>query len=238
MRSTGHAFRLSLLEWLPGNSQRAGDALTTVASALSEALTQPMEFTVVYTDSEMLHLNVNQLTFVYWDETRRSWQNLATTVDTAAQMVTAQTDAIGNFELQAPLTCPADSVEPDDNYFVARSITVDEAPESRLFDIPQDEDWLYFEVEAGKVYAIETLNLASNVDTKIEIYSRDSSTLQASNDNGGQGTASYLEWRAPQDGPYFIRVQRSGQGTYGCHARYDIKVTEKGYPLFIPLIRR
>jgi hypothetical protein len=237
-RNTGHAFRLGLLEWLPGSRDRSQQTLTTVASAWNEALTEPMQFTVTYTDSEMLHLNVNQLTFVYWRESEQAWEDVPTIVNSDDRTVTAQTGTIGHFELQAPLLCPADSVEPDDAYYAARSIEVDEAPVNRLFDIQQDEDWLYFEAEEQTTYIIESLNLAANVDTLIEIYSRDSATLQASNDNGGQGLASYLEWRAPQAGPYFIRVRRAGQGTYGCRAQYDLRVTIKPIEIFLPLVVR
>jgi murein DD-endopeptidase MepM/ murein hydrolase activator NlpD len=237
VRSVGRAFWLSMLEWLPIPSVRQAN-LSTVSLALDQALTLPITITATYTDSEVRHLNVNQLTLTHWDQAKRSWQDLPTQIDAETHTVTAQTQALGEFDLQAPLLCPADAVEPDDDYFAARSVVAEGEVESRLFDIAGDEDWFYLEVEGERTYIIETVNLAPNVDTVLELFSRDAQTRLAVSDNRRNSLASYMEWTSAQDNVYFVRVSSGGNSANGCQASYELQVTLKPYQLFLPLITK
>jgi murein DD-endopeptidase MepM/ murein hydrolase activator NlpD len=235
-RSVGRAFWLRLLEWLPAATGPRQESISTVSSALDQALSLPITLTAVYSDAEVRHLNVDELTLARWNESSRSWQNLPTSVNTLSRTVTVQTQAIGDFDLQAPLICPADNVEPDDVYFAARSVEVGAEPVQRLFDIADDEDWFYLEVEAGRTYIVQTLDLAQGVDTVVEVFRRDAQTRLAVNDNGRSGLASYLEWKAGQDNFYFIRVSQGGNNAHGCGAAYSLGVTLKPYETFIPVV--
>lgn len=235
-RSLGYPFWLRLLEWLPHDNLSDRETVSTVASALDHALTRPVTITATYADYEVSHLDLNQLAIAHWHENSQTWEALPTSIDLAARRAMAQTTALGDFDLQAPLICPADFVEPDDAYFAARAVVAGEDPAGHLFDIAADEDWFYLEAEAGVTYIIQTLNLAPGVDTLVEIYSLDSETLLASNDNSQQGLASYLEWRSPDEGFYFIRVSQAQNSVFGCNASYELSVTKKPYQIYMPLV--
>jgi hypothetical protein len=165
---------------------------------------------------------------------------LPTTVDTNQKQASAQTTEIGNFDLQAPLLCPADSQEIDDNYYVAKTINTDGVTANRLFDIAQDQDWLKLNTIAGQRYVIQTSNLASGVDTVLQVYDLDGVTILTSDDNSGGGKASRLVWQAPQTGTYFVRISQAPASAFGCSATYQISVSQQstGLDFFLPFIRK
>jgi murein DD-endopeptidase MepM/ murein hydrolase activator NlpD len=229
LRSTGRSFWLRVLEWLYGGS---GNGLASIAPP---GFAQPVTVTVAYSDTETLHLNESQLTIYRWNESGNAWTALATTVDVAQNKAVAQSAEVGNFDLQAPLLCPADVWEPNDNYYAASLLTPNSAPESQLFDIEQDEDWLRLDAVAGGKYVIWTGNLAAAVDTTLQMYDTDGLTLLDSDDNSGGGNASRLEWYAPASGTYFVRVIRAPGSTYGCSASYSISATQE-LRLYLPRI--
>ena len=216
LRSTGYSFWLRVLEWLTGSSVEVD------VSAASSSFAQPITLTVTYGDAQILHLNENLLTIYRRNESNNSWVALPTTVDANLNQASAQTTEIGSFDLQGPLLCPADTLEPNDNYYAATILQTNGTVVNHLFDIAQDEDWLQIETVAGRNYTLQTSKLAAGVDTVLELYNLDGSTLLASNDNDGGGLASRLEWQAPMDGTYFVRVSRAGSGVYGCNATYSI----------------
>ncbi len=183
------------------------------------------------------HLDANQLAIYRWDDSNNSWRGLTSTLNISSNQVVAQTSDIGNFDVQGPLLCPADNFEPDDAVEAAITIPTDGSPGSRLFDIADDEDWFRFDALAGKKYVIQTSNLATGVDTIIQLYDLNSVDLLASNDNYGNTPASRLDWIAPLDGTYFVRVTRASGSAYSCSASYQFSVTQLNQ-LYLPLIRR
>jgi len=232
LRSAARAFWLRVLEWLFG-----GQSAMRRTKAATSSFAQPVTVQVTYGITETQHLDISQLTLLRWDDTTSAWIALPTTVDTNLKTATAQTTGIGNFDLQAPLLCPADSQEIDDNYYVAKTITIDGVPASRLFDIAQDEDWLKLNAVAGQRYLIQTGNLASGVDTVLQVYDLDGVTQLALDDNSGGGKASRLLWQAPQTGTYFVRVSQAAGSAFGCSATYQVSVTQQSWN-FLPFIRR
>ena len=222
LRSIGQSFLLRVLEWLTG-----GEAATHSAHALtSSSFAQPVTVTVSYSDTAVLHLNESLLTIKRWDEINNAWISLSTTVNTNLNQAEAQTTETGNFDMQAPLVCPADITEPNDDYYAAVNTLTNGTSVSSLFDGIQDEDWFKFDTRVGDRYIIQTDNLATGVDTVMQIYDMDGLTLLTSNDNGGGGQASYLTWQAPLDGTYFIRIVRASGSAFGCSAAYELSVTQ------------
>jgi hypothetical protein len=118
LRSSGYSFWLRLLEWLPGGGGL--QSATALQSTTQFTLTKPITLTVTYTDTDVLHLDVTQLTLYCWDEDQGTWHPLTTTVDSDNHTVTAQAEDLGDFDLQAPLLCATDDLEPDDGYAAAR----------------------------------------------------------------------------------------------------------------------
>jgi G:T-mismatch repair DNA endonuclease (very short patch repair protein) len=88
-----------------------------------------------------------------------------------------------------------------------------------------DEDWVWFPPSASATYQIRTFNLIGSADTVLQLYnSSDSSGLLVSDDNGGFGLASLIEWSNSSDTTYWVRITESGD-SYGSSMGYDIEVT-------------
>ena len=178
-------------------------------------LTQPITLTVAYSDTDVLHLDVNQLALRLWDEAQGVWQPLQTTVDPISRVIAAHTQELGDFDLQAPLLCATDALEPDDSY-AARAPWYRTVPRWRVA-------WIYPNIAIGRVstrsvgqrYVIRTQNLADGVDTLLNLYDIDGLTLLANNDNAGVGPASELRWTAPYTGTFFVEVASVPGGTTG-----------------------
>ncbi len=230
LRSTGSSLWLRVLEWLSGSN-------TLMSPTATNEFNQPIAIAIDYSEIDMVHLDENQLAIHWWDTINNEWQMLSTTVDTVQKTATAQTTQVGNFNLQAPLTCSSDVREPDDNYYAATYVLSDGVLWNQRFDIAQDEDWFKFEATANKIYLVETANLAAGVDTRLEIYAQDGLTLLASDDNGGNGAASRLEWVASQDGIHFIRIVPVLASNNGCNSTYDLSIQE-GYSIYLPAVIR
>jgi len=221
LRSVGHSFWLRVLEWLTGSGLRAS------ANVTSMSFSQPIALTVTYGIAETRHLDTTRLVVYRWDESGGSWLALPSTIDLGLRQVAAQTTEMGEFDLQAPLLCSADSTEPDDNYDTALTLSTDGVPVSRLFDIADDEDWFRFTATAGKTYELSTSGLGTGVDTILELYDLDGITLLVFDDNSGGGMASRLEWQAPLTGTYFLRVIPSSGSVTGCDATYHLSIAKK-----------
>jgi len=222
LRSTGRSFWLHLLEWLleSGDLQSAA----TLQSTTQFTLTKPITLTVTYTDTNVLHLDVNQLALYRWDEEQETWQLMTTTVDADNHMVTAQTEDLGDFDLQAPLLCATDDLEPDDGYAAARWVWANDWPLARGLDIPQDSDWVRFDAVQGVRDTVSTQNLAGGADTVLNLYDVDGLTLLASNDDADGGPASELVWTAPYTGTFFVETVSAPSGTTDCSATYELTI--------------
>ena len=85
----------------------------------------------------------------------------------------------------------ADAYEPDDTRAQAHAITLN-VTEPHAFCVPADMDWVSFTAQAGNRYRIETLNLAPNVDTYLELYDQDGVTVLAADDNGNGNDNSLI----------------------------------------------
>jgi murein DD-endopeptidase MepM/ murein hydrolase activator NlpD len=231
LRSTGRSSWLRILEWLFGGST-SGPVLPA-----SDGFAQPLTITMNYSDTDAMHLSEIELAIYRWSEASSAWVALPTSVDTVRNQALAQTTETGNFDLQAPLICPAGAEEPNDNYYAASLLPPNGTPQSQLFDIATDEDWFRLEATAGGKYVVQTSNLAAGVDTTLEIFDRDGLATLASDDNGGGNAASRLEWHAPASGTYFIRVTQAPGSAYGCSASYDVSVSQELW-VYLPIALR
>jgi len=235
LRRAGQSFWLKLLQGILAGAP--GSSVSSVARAAEMTVTQPITLTVTYSDTDVLHLDVSQLSLQRWDEGANAWQPLSATLSLSDRVITATTDTLGNFDLQAPLLCPDDTTEPDDSYDSAVVITSSVISASRLFDIPGDQDWFRLNLIGGKKYIVRTNVLGPAVDTFLEIFDIDGLTVLAQDDDDGGGQASRIEWQAPRDGTYFVRVSQASGSAYGCGATYELGV-EAMKQNYLPLIIR
>ena len=93
------------------------------------------------------------------------------------------------------------------------------------FHVAGDSDWAAFSATAGDNYVIETFNLGVSSDTFMELYDTDAVTLITFDDDGGDGLASRIEWTAPVNGTYSVRVRHYNSGASGPDTNYDLRVT-------------
>lgn len=206
-RTLGRAFRLQVLDWLQGgNSPNATPA-------------RPVEISVGFAGAATRHLDIDQLLLYEW-KAGVGWSPLPTVVDQQAQAVIAATNHFGDFDLQAPLLCPADEAEPDDSFDAALFAVGATATWERLFDIAEDEDWFQVEAVAGANYQVTSEASAPGVEFTIELYDHDGLTpLDAQR---GPGT---LSWTAAEAGSYFVRVAPNAGSNLGCEAGYRLTIT-------------
>lgn len=208
-RSLGRAFRLQVLDWLQG-----------APTPPDTPLAHPLELAVQYQGVDTRHLALDQLLLVRWDDQARAWAPLPTVVDEAAQVIYAASDRLGEFDLHAPLRCPADRLEADDSYFAAVFVSAGHPTLTRLFDGPRDEDWLRLNATAGTRYQVTVDEVAVGVRPRVEVYDVDGLTRLAAN---GVGT---LAWQPAVDGTYFVRVAPAPDSAVGCEATYRVAITE------------
>jgi len=87
-----------------------------------------------------------------------------------------------------------------------------------------DVDWYAFYVQSGRRYRASTSNL-DNVDTYVEVYTRDGNKIAEDNNSGG-GFASKVEWQGAYDGYYYVLVTNRIATT----GSYDLTIEEPATP--------
>jgi len=93
------------------------------------------------------------------------------------------------------------------------------------FHVSGDSDWFKLRACAGVQYVIETFNLRGGADTYLYLYDTDGAAVLKEDDDGGEGTASRIEWRALASGLYYLKVRHFSPGRVGCDTNYDLRVT-------------
>ncbi len=94
------------------------------------------------------------------------------------------------------------------------------------FDRELDKDWYQFTAVGGTTYRIETGNLEPQADTVLFLYKVDCGELIISHDDISWPTnvASLIEWTAPANGVYHIRVESHDWRVYGAQTGYTVRV--------------
>lgn len=113
-----------------------------------------------------------------------------------------------------------DAYEPDNDLQSARPIETG-ATQQRNFIGRSDEDWLKLDLQAGQTYIIETFDLASDVDTVIELFDAQGQLLAVNDDS--DGFASRIEFRPPRSATYYVRITNIGVAMFG--ATYQVRVS-------------
>jgi hypothetical protein len=88
-----------------------------------------------------------------------------------------------------------------------------------------DTDYFSFAAVGGQSYTIQTLNLLSANDTRLDLLDSNGSTVLVSNDNRATGDpSSLISWTAPRSDTFFIRSKRASGG-YTVYGSYDLQLT-------------
>ena len=110
-----------------------------------------------------------------------------------------------------------DTFEVDDTASLAHQVVIGEIePHTMPYG---DIDWFTLTAEAKRLYIIETLD---SLDTRLELYSSNLTTLLASDDTSGTNNNARIAWICPSNAGYYFRVLSSYTGTYRCQVNsYD-----------------
>jgi hypothetical protein len=130
-----------------------------------------------------------------------------------------------------PLSQPMafeDIYEPDNSFKQATEIFHLIRQQHTLHD-PDDEDWFKFyaskNVEKG--YQIKVDNVGDNINVGIEIYDTDGTTSLQKAKRCCDGKEKFLDWKAPADGIYYIRITDMLKTSDDCrmNMQYQVELT-------------
>lgn len=138
-----------------------------------------------------------------------------------------------SLEITSAVPC-RDDYEEDDTFADAQPIT---AFESQLHNFhvpciltgehpPDEADWVWFWATGGLSYTIRTSNLRGGNDTVLCLYDASADEVACNDDNldNDELLASKIEWRAPADGKYYVRVSPFDRRVGGCGVSYTLEV--------------
>ncbi len=86
-------------------------------------------------------------------------------------------------------------------------------------EVGTDVDWFNFPTVAGHTYVFET-TLNSLANSTLTLYDTNGTSVLDFDDDGGTGLASRIDWTAPANGTYYLKVDNfsdSQTGTYTLH---------------------
>ena len=119
-----------------------------------------------------------------------------------------------------------DAYENDDTPGSAVAFTPDGMSQIHNVHTDGDADWVKFTAQAGVTYTLTTANFGGHADTVLMLYDTDGSTWLAENDDcPGRWPASCLDWQAPNDGTYYVKVTHWDEYAYGCTTKYGLSIT-------------
>lgn len=168
-------------------------------------------------------------------QTGQSVQSMGTFIESSGTLY-AQTDSAGlvrepddqnNIYATGTPICTAgpDSFESDDTFTTANSIAVGDSQAHNLH-LMEDQDWIKFDAEAGKIYRLNTTNLDTAADTFLYLYDTDGTTLVASNDDFDGTLASQIDWQSQITGTYYVVVKHWNPNVAGCGTGYTLSLVD------------
>ncbi|MGC9398109.1 MAG: C1 family peptidase [Anaerolineae bacterium] len=120
----------------------------------------------------------------------------------------------------------ADAFESDNAFGSATAFTPDGMSQIHNVHIEEDADWVKFTAQAGVTYTLTTANFGGHADTVLTLYDTDGSTQLAENDDcPDRWPSSCLDWQAPGDGTYYVKVTHWDEYAYGCTTEYGLSIT-------------
>lgn len=95
----------------------------------------------------------------------------------------------------------------------------------RSFSPNQDIDYVLYHVKVGQV-EIQTLNLAGEADTFVEVFDYQTGNLLARDDDGGYGLASRINLYVDRELDILVVITNKALG-YGESVLYDLEITQE-----------
>lgn len=134
-----------------------------------------------------------------------------------------------------PEPCPTDSYESNDSFGTATALTLGQLSAGHTFHSSADVDWFVVALAAGTPYDLRAFANGSAVDTVIELYVADGTTLVASNDDeSGTSVDSALTYEPVTEGNHYLRVS-SKTFAATCANGYTVSAAVGLVPVVTPL---
>ncbi|MBN1799339.1 MAG: hypothetical protein JW822_12230 [Spirochaetales bacterium] len=151
------------------------------------------------------------------------WYSIVTyEVETYKSILTFGNNTWADFvTLMDSFTGP-DSYEPDNDFATSNTISIDAEAQKHTFHETGDQDYIKLNLTAGINYSIETHYYITSTDTVLYLYNS-AHDLVTSNDDGGVGLYSLINYNCSSSGEYYIRVFEYGNNNTGA---YEIDVAE------------
>lgn len=127
-------------------------------------------------------------------------------------------------------TLPSD----DDQWMDASPLDIGAVQEHNICGLG-DEDWVVFPGEAGKSYRLSAIPVTAITAVSIQLYDNNGYTLLGESKPTDFGKSAQLDWIAPKDGLYFLRLRAYDAGLVGNAVRYTVHI-EKLAQVYTPTL--
>jgi RHS repeat-associated protein len=131
-----------------------------------------------------------------------------------------------------PVPC-VDTYEPNNTVAQAGTFAIG-TTQTHRFCVAGDQDWTSFTAAAGQTYVIETRNLAAGVDTILELYQPNGTTLIVADDDGGGNRASRIQQTFTTAGTYYVKARDYSSVAGGATLSYDLRISDPQAPTPTP----
>jgi len=141
----------------------------------------------------------------------------------------------GSTSTQVAASCTNDSSEnADDTAAGAPTVTLGQAQEHNFCGV-NDADWIKFNAEGGKRYAVTATSLGGGAAFRLELRDASGANELASAFSSELGQSASLFWTAPASGTYTVKVEPVVGQMVGSDVRYSLKLGET-VVMFFPII--
>ena len=129
--------------------------------------------------------------------------------------------------VSVPESCTGDVYEgggeEDNKWTGANPLELDEKHEHNLCGV-DDVDWVMFVGSAGQKYRIRSEPVSGGAAVKIQLYGFDGYNLLGEVSAEGLNQSTTLEWTAPEDNVYYLRIEGVNPQLMGSDAVYGVIV--------------
>lgn len=202
-----------------------------IVEGQTQPFQKPFRVTAYYDDQYLKHFDENTLSIYLNDPKHRSepisTKRLKTMLDIKKNIATAEAATAGEFALFGVLICPNDIREEDDIAPMGRVNDISfNLPQQALFDIAEDIDFYFIEINQNKKYSVQTINSKQGVIPIIELFSsRDEIDFKQGNRQTPQERIE-INPNLYLNNSVFIRITPDSKSRSGCDATYELLVRE------------
>jgi hypothetical protein len=111
-----------------------------------------------------------------------------------------------------------------DDHFLDASVMGVNTSEEHSLCTQGDVDWVSFKAEMGRSYRISTTPLSGGAAVRIQLFAPDGYNLLGEKDPSGLMQPAEINWIAPEEGTYLVRLSSTDPKVYGGDVRYQVRI--------------